>query len=200
MFAAIYLAAYLHTYLLSLYLPTCTSTHPTACRGSKSTTKHNPTEHLQILYLSICLPAYALACLNTYLPAYLSILLHTFLAKCQLICVPATCLTFVLPTCLYDIMVIRMLAYLLTCLPTCLPIYLLVSPTVCLPFAYLSTYVRTYPPSYLLKHLYTFHPHTYLHVYAPNYLPAYLMICLLTYLPAPLPDVLMHSLPTCLLR
>ena len=63
-----------------------------------------------------------------------------------------------------------MLAYRLTCLSTCLPTYLLVSPSACLPFACLPTYVRTYPPSCLPAHLFTFYLSTYLHVYAPNYL------------------------------
>ena len=119
MFAPICLAAYLHTHLLSLYLPTCTSTRPTACRGSKSNTNQNPTECLQILYLSTCLPAYALACLNTYLPAYLPTPLQAFLSKCQLICVPAYlpdfCLTY---------LHIWYPVYQHACLPSHLPIYL----------------------------------------------------------------------------
>ena len=71
-----------------------------------------------------------------------------------------------------------MLAYLPTYLYTCVPTYLLVSPSACLPFAYLATYVRTYPPSCLPAHLFTFYLPTYLHACAPNYLPAYLVICL----------------------
>ena len=71
-----------------------------------------------------------------------------------------------------------MLAYLPTYLSTCLPTYLLVSPSACLPFAYLPTYIRTYPPSCLPAHLFTFYLSTYLHVYAPNYLSVYLLICL----------------------
>ena len=64
-----------------------------------------------------------------------------------------------------------MLAYLFTCLSTCLPTYLLVSPSVCLPFAYLPTYIRTYPPSCLPAYLFTFYLSTYVHIYAPNCLP-----------------------------
>ena len=149
MFAPIYLAAYLHTYLLSLYLPTCTSMHPTACRGSKSTTNQNPTEHLQILYLSICLPAYALACLNTYLPAYLSILLHAILAKCQLICVPAYlpdfCLTYLPIWChvyKHACLTSHLPTYLSAYLPACVPIRLL---AFCLP-AYLRSHLSTHLP------------------------------------------------------
>ena len=63
-----------------------------------------------------------------------------------------------------------MLAYLPTYLYTCVPTYLLVSPSACLPFAYPTTYVRTYPPSCLPAYLFTFYLSTYLHFYAPNYL------------------------------
>ena len=45
-----------------------------------------------------CVPAYVLACLNTYLPAYLSTLLQAFLTNYQLTCVhaylPDYCLTY----------------------------------------------------------------------------------------------------------
>ena len=63
-----------------------------------------------------------------------------------------------------------MTAYLPTYLYTCVPTYLLVSPSACLPFTYLPTYIRTYPPSCLPAHLLTFYLSTYLHFYAPNYL------------------------------
>ena len=63
-------------------------------------------------------------------------------------CMP-TCLIIVLPTCLHGIKLISMLVYLPTYLYTCVPTYLLVSPSACLPFAYLATYVRIYPPSCL---------------------------------------------------
>ena len=56
-----------------------------------------------------------------------------------------------------------MLAYLPTYLYTCVPTYLLVSPSACLPFAYLTTYVRTYSPSCLPAYLFTFYLSTYLH-------------------------------------
>ena len=68
-----------------------------------------------------------------------------------------TCLIIGLPTCLHGIKLISMLAYLPTYLYTCVPTYLLVSPSACLPFAYLATYVRTYPPSCLPAHLFTFY-------------------------------------------
>ena len=64
-----------------------------------------------------------------------------------------------------------MLAYRPTYLYTCVPTYLLVSPSVCLPFAYLTTYVRTYPPSCLPAYLFTFYLSTYVHIYAPNSMP-----------------------------
>ena len=60
-----------------------------------------------------------------------------------------TCVIIVLRTCLHGILLISMLDYLPTCLYTFVPTYLLVSPSVCLPFAYVITYNRTYPPSNL---------------------------------------------------
>ena len=88
-----YLSTYIRTYppsclpahlFTSTYLLTCTSTHPTTCGGSKSNTNQNPTKYMPILYLSTCLPAYALARLNTFLPAYLPTLLQAFRSKCYL--------------------------------------------------------------------------------------------------------------------
>ena len=61
-----------------------------------------------------------------------------------------------------------MLAYLPIYLYTCVPTYLLVSPSACLPFAYLTTYVRTHLPSCLPAYLFTFSLSTDLHIYAPN--------------------------------
>ena len=61
-----------------------------------------------------------------------------------------------------------MIGYLPTYLYTCMPTYLLVSPSACLPFTYLTTNVRTYSPSCLPASLCTFYPSTYLHIYAPN--------------------------------
>ena len=146
MFAPIHLAAYLHNYSLSTYLPTCTSMRPTACGESKANTNQNPTEYLQILYLSTCLPAYALACLNTYLPAYLPTLLQAFLSKCQLTCVPAYlpdyCLAY-LPT-WYP-------AYKHACLPSYLPIYLCAYLPACVPIRMLAFGL----PGYLRSHLST---------------------------------------------
>ena len=107
-----------------------------------------------------------------------------------------------------------MLAYLPTYLYTCMPIYLPMTPSACLPFAYLETYVRTYPPSCLPAYLLTSYLSTYLHIYALNCLPwlkikynqnpteclrilylstclpVYALACLNTYLPAYLPTLL----------
>ena len=52
-----------------------------------------------------------------------------------------------LPIWLHGILLISMLVCVHPYLPTCLPTYLLVSSSVCLPFAYLSTCIRFYPPS-----------------------------------------------------
>ena len=94
---------------------------------------------MQTLDLSICLPAYALACLNTYLPAYLSTLLQMFLPTCQLTCVPGY-----LPVFFLTYLHIWNAVYQHACLPSHLPIHLFAYLPACLPILLLAFCLPAY--------------------------------------------------------